>query len=160
MRRSSSMSHRRDLTYGFGLFRPDNSMVFQMQVVPGHRNDILWQFDRPGVYTIRSTEYSGPAGIGDGRKGRRRGVCDRSPPHDSTPSYDRGIHMSFSQTLSHGAQGLFRPDTLTPMQKMTLRFVVVGLVYYGFAVVEGMIMRMYQVTPLPRRRAGISSSPS
>ena len=53
----------RDLTYGFGLFRPDHSMLFQMQVVPGHRNDILWQFDKPGVYTIRSTEYSGPAGV-------------------------------------------------------------------------------------------------
>ena len=53
-----------DLTYGFGLFRQDNSMVFQMQVLPGHVNDILWVFDRPGVYTIRSTEYSGPAGIG------------------------------------------------------------------------------------------------
>ncbi|MEI6750323.1 MAG: cytochrome C oxidase subunit II [Bacteroidota bacterium] len=52
-----------DLTYGFGLFRQDNSMVFQMQVVPGHVNDILWQFDTPGVYTIRSTEYSGPAGV-------------------------------------------------------------------------------------------------
>jgi cytochrome c oxidase subunit 2 len=51
-----------DLTYGFGLFRQDNSMVFQMQVVPGHRNDILWRFDRPGVYSIRSTEYSGPKG--------------------------------------------------------------------------------------------------
>jgi cytochrome c oxidase subunit 2 len=51
-----------DLTYGFGLFRTDNSMVFQMQVVPGHRNDILWQFDKPGVYSIRSTEYSGPKG--------------------------------------------------------------------------------------------------
>lgn len=51
-----------DLTYGFGLFREDNSMVFQMQVVPGHRNDILWQFDTPGTYSIRSTEYSGPAG--------------------------------------------------------------------------------------------------
>jgi cytochrome c oxidase subunit 2 len=51
-----------DLTYGFGLFRQDNSMLFQMQVVPGHRNDILWHFDRPGVYTIRSTEYSGPRG--------------------------------------------------------------------------------------------------
>lgn len=51
-----------DLTYGFGLFRQDNSMLFQMQVVPGHRNDILWQFDKPGVYTIRSTEYSGPKG--------------------------------------------------------------------------------------------------
>lgn len=52
-----------DLTYGFGLFRPDNSMVFQMQVVPGHKNDILWYFDRPGTYTIRSTEYSGPKGV-------------------------------------------------------------------------------------------------
>jgi cytochrome c oxidase subunit II len=52
-----------DLTYGFGLFRSDNSMMFQMQVVPGHRNDLLWQFDRPGVYTIRSTEYSGPKGV-------------------------------------------------------------------------------------------------
>ncbi len=51
-----------DLTYGFGLFRSDNSMVFQMQVVPGHKNDILWKFDKPGVYTIRSTEYSGPKG--------------------------------------------------------------------------------------------------
>lgn len=51
-----------DLTYGFGLFRQDNSMVFQMQVVPGHMNDILWKFDKPGVYSIRSTEYSGPKG--------------------------------------------------------------------------------------------------
>lgn len=51
-----------DLTYGFGLFRTDNSMVFQMQVVPGHVNDILWQFPKPGIYSIRSTEYSGPAG--------------------------------------------------------------------------------------------------
>ena len=52
-----------DLTYGFGLFRSDNSMVLQMQVVPGHRNDILWKFLEPGVFTIRSTEYSGPKGI-------------------------------------------------------------------------------------------------
>jgi len=52
-----------DLTYGFGLFREDNSMLFQMQVVPGHRNDILWKFLTPGTYTIRSTEYSGPKGV-------------------------------------------------------------------------------------------------
>lgn len=53
----------KDLTYGFGLFREDQTMLFQMQVVPGHRNDILWQFVKPGVYTIRSTEYSGPKGV-------------------------------------------------------------------------------------------------
>lgn len=52
-----------DLTYGFGLFRADNSMLFQMQVIPGHKNDILWHFEKPGLYTIRSTEYSGPAGV-------------------------------------------------------------------------------------------------
>lgn len=52
-----------DLTYGFGVFRPDSSMVFQMQVVPGHRNDVLWTFTEPGLYTIRSTEYSGPKGF-------------------------------------------------------------------------------------------------
>jgi cytochrome c oxidase subunit 2 len=51
-----------DLTYGFGVFRPNHTMVFQMQVVPGHLNDVIWQFPKPGLYTIRSTEYSGPAG--------------------------------------------------------------------------------------------------
>jgi len=53
----------RDLTYGFGVFREDQRMLFQMQVVPGHRNDILWKFLTPGLYTIRSTEYSGPKGV-------------------------------------------------------------------------------------------------
>lgn len=52
-----------DLTYGFGVFRKDNSMIFQMQVLPGHNNDIIWQFANPGIYTIRSTEYSGPKGV-------------------------------------------------------------------------------------------------
>jgi cytochrome c oxidase subunit 2 len=49
-----------DVTYGFGVFRPDNSMVFQMQVLPGRENSILWKFDAPGSYDVRSTEYSGP----------------------------------------------------------------------------------------------------
>ena len=51
-----------DLTYGFGLFREDNSMVTQMQVVPGHENNLLWTFEEDGVYSVRSTEYSGPEG--------------------------------------------------------------------------------------------------
>lgn len=49
-----------DVTYGFGVFRTDGTMVFQMQVVPGHENRILWRFDSPGTYDVRSTEYSGP----------------------------------------------------------------------------------------------------
>lgn len=54
--------HSRDLTYGFGLFRPDNSMIFQMQVVPGHDNIMKWKFTENGTFGIRSTEYSGPEG--------------------------------------------------------------------------------------------------
>jgi cytochrome c oxidase subunit 1 len=56
--------------------------------------------------------------------------------------------MSFIKTFMSGEQGLFKPDSLTPMQKMILRFVVVGLVYYAFAVIEGMIMRLYQIQPI------------
>jgi cytochrome c oxidase subunit 2 len=51
-----------DLTYGFGLFRPDNSMVFQMQVIPKYDNKILWIFNESGTFDILSTEYSGPKG--------------------------------------------------------------------------------------------------
>ncbi len=56
--------------------------------------------------------------------------------------------MSFKYTFMNGEQGLFKPSGLTPMQKLILRFVVVGLVYYGFAVIEGMIMRIYQIEPI------------
>ncbi len=52
----------KDYTYGFGLFRKDGSLVFQMQVVPGNKNDLVWKFDKSNTYTIRSTEYSGPKG--------------------------------------------------------------------------------------------------
>jgi len=57
--------------------------------------------------------------------------------------------MSYIHTLVNGEQESFKPATLTPMQKMILRFVVVGLVYYAFAVLEGMIMRLYEVAPVP-----------
>lgn len=49
-----------DVTYGFGVFYKTGRMLFQMQVLPGYENEITWIFDEPGVYTIRSTEYSGP----------------------------------------------------------------------------------------------------
>lgn len=49
-----------DVTYGLGVFRKDNSLVFQMQVLPGRENRIVWKFDEPGIYDVRSTEYSGP----------------------------------------------------------------------------------------------------
>ncbi len=49
-----------DVTYGFGVFRKDGGMLFQMQVVPGYSNSITWIFDTAGSYDVRSTEYSGP----------------------------------------------------------------------------------------------------
>jgi heme/copper-type cytochrome/quinol oxidase subunit 2 len=54
-----AVSH--DVTYGFGVFRKDGTMVFQMQVVPEpYKNTLLWIFDEAGFYDVRSTEYSGP----------------------------------------------------------------------------------------------------
>ena len=49
-----------DVTYGFGVFRSDGTLVFQMQVLPARANEIIWIFKDEGKYTIRSTEYSGP----------------------------------------------------------------------------------------------------
>jgi cytochrome c oxidase subunit 1 len=56
--------------------------------------------------------------------------------------------MSFKDTFLNGAEGKFKPSSLTPMQKLVLRFVVIGLVFYAFALIEGMIMRIYQVEPV------------
>ncbi len=55
-------AHSKDVTYGFGIFRNNQSMVAQMQVVPQSRNDLMWRFSKNGTYHIRSTEYSGPKG--------------------------------------------------------------------------------------------------
>lgn len=56
--------------------------------------------------------------------------------------------MSFKDTLINGTEGLFKPDSLTPMQKLALRFVVVGILYYGLSAIEGMIMRIHQIEPI------------
>ncbi|MFT3751836.1 MAG: cbb3-type cytochrome c oxidase subunit I [Paludibacter sp.] len=56
--------------------------------------------------------------------------------------------MKFIDIVLNGEEGLFKPKGLTPMQKLILRFVVVSLVYYGFAIIEGMLMRLYQVSPI------------
>jgi cytochrome c oxidase subunit 2 len=55
-------AHSNDLTYGFGIFRQNHTLVAQMQVVPNNRNDLMWIFHKNGTYYIRSTEYSGPKG--------------------------------------------------------------------------------------------------
>lgn len=55
--------------------------------------------------------------------------------------------MKFIELFLNGEEGLFKPKSLTPAQKLILRFVVVSLVYYFFALFEGMIMRVFQVDP-------------
>ncbi len=55
-------AYSEDLTYGFGIFRQDHTMVAQMQVVPDNGNDLMWIFHKNGTYYVRSTEYSGPKG--------------------------------------------------------------------------------------------------
>ena len=56
--------------------------------------------------------------------------------------------MSFVKTFVSGNQGAFNASSLTPMQKLTLRFVVVGMVFYAMAAIEGMLMRIYAVEPI------------
>lgn len=67
--------------------------------------------------------------------------------------------MTLVDTFMNGNKRAFQASTMTPMQKLTMRYVVVGLVYYAFAVIEGMIMRIYQVEPLdvitPKQYYGI-----
>ena len=53
----------KDWTYGFGLIRKNHSLVMQMQVVPGSKNELVWKFHKNGIYSIKSTEYSGPKGV-------------------------------------------------------------------------------------------------
>jgi len=57
--------------------------------------------------------------------------------------------MSLKETLLNGYEGGLDDSAMTPMQKIALRFVVIGLLFYGLAALEGMIMRAHQVKPLP-----------
>jgi len=55
--------------------------------------------------------------------------------------------MGFMNTLINGYEGGLKTDGLTPMQKVTLRAVVMGVLFYGLAVLEGELMRMNAVSP-------------
>jgi cytochrome c oxidase subunit 1 len=57
--------------------------------------------------------------------------------------------MSFVNTLINGHNGDLAHDGMTPMQKIALRFVVLGVLYYGLAAIEGMMMRVAEITPIP-----------
>ena len=57
--------------------------------------------------------------------------------------------MSLISTLVNGHNGGLAHEGMTPMQKIALRFVVLGVLYYGLAAVEGMMMRVVEITPVP-----------
>ena len=57
--------------------------------------------------------------------------------------------MSLVNTLVIGHEGGLGHEGMTPMQKIALRFVVLGVLYYGLATIEGMMMRVVQITPVP-----------
>ena len=55
--------------------------------------------------------------------------------------------MSFMSDLIGGADGQFDHTSLTALQKVTLRAVVMSFLFYGLAAIEGMIMRVATVVP-------------
>ncbi len=57
--------------------------------------------------------------------------------------------MSLINTLVNGHEGGLKHEGMTPMQKIALRFIVLGVLYYGVSAIEGMMMRMVAITPVP-----------
>jgi cytochrome c oxidase subunit I len=56
--------------------------------------------------------------------------------------------MGFLNTILDGHDGGLKHEGMTPMQKICMRFVVLGVLYYGLAAVEGMMMRIVEITPI------------
>lgn len=49
-----------DVNHGFAIYR-DDTLVAQVQAMPGYTNVLVLEFDRPGEYEIRCLEYCGTA---------------------------------------------------------------------------------------------------
>ena len=48
-----------DVAHGFGVYNPDDVLIFQAQVAPDHVQKIVHTFTQPGVYTVRCLEFCG-----------------------------------------------------------------------------------------------------
>jgi len=48
-----------DVTHGFGVYDSTGAIIFQVQVMPGYYNDIMYQFTTPGTYYVRCLEFCG-----------------------------------------------------------------------------------------------------
>ena len=49
----------RDVAHGFGVYNPDDVLIFQAQVAPDHVQKIVHTFTQAGVYTVRCLEFCG-----------------------------------------------------------------------------------------------------
>ncbi len=57
--------------------------------------------------------------------------------------------MSLLNKIIDGHEGGLQHEKMTSMQKIAMRFVVLGVLYYGLCAIEGMIMRIVEITPIP-----------
>jgi len=53
------LARSRDVAHGFGVYNPDDVLIFQAQVVPDHEQKIVHTFSQAGVYTVRCLEFCG-----------------------------------------------------------------------------------------------------
>ncbi|HEY7119435.1 MAG TPA: hypothetical protein VH475_22780 [Tepidisphaeraceae bacterium] len=49
----------RDVNHDFAIYSPDGQILTQAQAMPGYTNKLIYEFDKPGTYTIRCLEYCG-----------------------------------------------------------------------------------------------------
>jgi cytochrome c oxidase subunit 2 len=49
----------RDVAHGFGVYNPDDVLIFQAQIVPDHEQKIVHTFTQPGIYTVHCLEFCG-----------------------------------------------------------------------------------------------------
>ena len=49
----------RDVAHGFGVYNPDDVLIFQAQIVPQHEQKIVHTFTQPGIYTVHCLEFCG-----------------------------------------------------------------------------------------------------
>ena len=53
------VTRSRDVAHGFGVYNPDETLIFQAQVVAEHEQKIVHTFEEPGTYTVRCLEFCG-----------------------------------------------------------------------------------------------------
>jgi cytochrome c oxidase subunit II len=53
------IARSRDVAHGFGVYNPNDVLIFQAQISPEYTQKIVHTFSQAGVYTVRCLEYCG-----------------------------------------------------------------------------------------------------